>query len=156
MIDQAAFIRAWRHLCTRFGRKVDADEAAEYLDFLDGQLDTDSFLAAARVLWATAKWFPRPADFVLVGAAGEWRLVLEAVDRYAPPDTAWLKPWGALSDRSREACQQLGGLAAMRAVYERDVLRLKAAWEAAYEQEVGLEAAATLLPAERVPALLEA
>jgi hypothetical protein len=148
MIEQQTFSRAWKRLCTRFGRTVDADEAADFHEYLSARMSTPEFLAAAQSLWATAKWFPRPADFVLVDASGEWRRVLEAVSRYSPPDAAWVKPWDALSERAQAACRQLGGLSAMRAIYERDVLRLKAAWETEYERLVGQEAIA-LPPGEQ-------
>lgn len=136
MIDRDAFKRTWAQLCARFGKQSDPQQAVAYYEFLTEQLDTQAFIAAARAIWATSTWFPRPVDFVLVIAAGEWRLVLEAVGKYAPPDAAWLTAWEALSERSRAACKQLGGLSAMRTIYDRDVLRLKSEWERAYEQEV--------------------
>jgi hypothetical protein len=140
MIDHEIFGAAWKRLCVRFGRKVDSEEAADYHEYLSEQLGTEDFLAACRTLWATATFFPRPADFVLVGAADDWSRVLGAVEKYTPPQAEWVQPWRSLSPRARAACDQIGGISAMRAIYERDVLRLRTAWEKAYEQEVGRDA----------------
>lgn len=134
MIDKGEFMRAWEHLSARFGRESNAGQAAAYYGFLNDQMDTPAFLQAARALWATAKWFPRPADFLLLSASGEWGLVLDAVKSCHPPEWRWTEPYGRLSDRARSACDALGGIHAMVPVYNKDVLRLKAAWEAAYEQ----------------------
>lgn len=120
-----------------------------YFEYLGAQMDTDGFIAAARVLWATSRFFPRPVDFVLAGTAGEWPTVVRAVEEYTPPRADWLEHWEQLSDRSRAACHRLGGLAAMRKAYERDTLRLKAEWERAYEQEISAEVLALPSPGQR-------
>lgn len=140
MIELHTFSRAWDRLRARFGRPTDPDEAADYHAYLSAQMDEPQFLAACQVLWANARWFPRPVDFVLVGATGDWRLVLLAMDGYAPPAWSWVGPWNTMTARSREACLALGGIEGMRAVREQGrLLALKAAWEQAYEQVAASE-----------------
>lgn len=134
MIERAEFMRAWEHLCGRFGRDPDPGQAAAYYGFLSEQMETESFLRAARTLWATAKWFPRPADFLLLEASGEWRCVLAAIEACHPPDWRWMDHVREMSPRGQAACDSLGGIHAMKIIHDKDVLRLKTAWDAAYEQ----------------------
>lgn len=134
MITREVFAKVWASLCARFGRENDARQAAAYLEYLDGQLSTEELQVAGRALWATSRFFPRPADFLLVGAAGEWRLVLECMEGHRGPDWPWSKVWPRLGQRAKDACNALGGVGALRAAFERDPIRTKEAWEAAYEQ----------------------
>ena len=86
MIDKREFWSAWESLCRRFRRELDKDEAAEYHGYLSPQLDTEAFLIAARKLWASKEFFPRPDDF-LEAATGsteeqaleQWRLCHRAM-----------------------------------------------------------------------------
>ena len=64
MIDTKEFNRAWKTLCRRLNRDLDAEEAADYRAWLSERMDTDQFLEAARHLWATCKFFPEPAAFI--------------------------------------------------------------------------------------------
>ena len=64
MIDREQFNRAWRMLCKRLRRDLDAEEAADYRAWLSERMDTDQFLEAARHLWATCKFFPEPTAFI--------------------------------------------------------------------------------------------
>jgi hypothetical protein len=77
MIDKHAFWAAWERLCRRFGRELDKDEAEDYHNYLDNQLDTEAFLAAARKLWASREFFPRPDDFVEASAGSTDEQALE-------------------------------------------------------------------------------
>lgn len=134
MIDRDEFKNTWAHLCERFRRPNDTKQSAAYYVFLNEQMDTGEFLKAARAIWATSKYFPRPADFLLVSAGNDWRHLLAAIEECKPPEWSWKKHYDQLSDRARSACEQLGGIHAMRTVFDKDVLRLKSAWERAYEQ----------------------
>lgn len=148
MIDRKEFLNVWAHLCTRFGRQNDADQAAAYFEFLSEQMDTEPFINAARGIWATSRFFPRPADFLLLEASSEWQIVLQAVGEYTPPHGEWHKHWKLLTPRSVDACRSLGGISSMRLMYERgDIPRLKAEWERAYEQ-CTTDAVLALPPAE--------
>ncbi len=81
MIDKREFWAAWQGLCKRFSRTPDADEAGEWHDYLSPQLTTEEFQAAARKLWASREFFPRPDDFLEAArgstaeqAAAQWEL----------------------------------------------------------------------------------
>jgi hypothetical protein len=152
MIDRRAFTRSWQEILTRFGRDPEPGQAAAYYEYLSEQMDTEQFLAAARALWATARYFPRPADFLLMGAGGEWdtvRLAMEGVSTQS-----WAGHWRTLSARSQDACRALGGVPHMADMWARDSIRLKAAWEAEYERTVAV--AALSLPPARTPQLTDA
>jgi hypothetical protein len=114
VIDPSEFKHVWDQLCVRFGQTNDAEAAAAYLEYLTDQMETGQFIQAARALWATNRWFPRPADFVLVGAAREWKLVIQAAEAYVPPNWSWQTPWSQLSKRAQEACKALGGMTTVR------------------------------------------
>ena len=133
MIDKDEFKQAWRRLCHRFGKEVNPQVAAAYYEFLNEALETGVFLSAAQVIWATAKWFPRPADFLTVGIGGEWDLVQRCME-LADKKQAWHVDYALLSDRGRAACKALGGIHEMIPVRNKDTIRLKMAWEQAYEQ----------------------
>jgi hypothetical protein len=154
MIDRSAFKQAWGHICARFGREHDPKQAAAYFEYLSEQMETEEFLASARAIWATAKWFPRPADFLTVVVTDEWLKVLACVEDYNPPHGKWYEKWREFEPRTRSACDQLGGIAGMKAVAEKDVIRLKAAWEQAYEQAAAAQALA--LPVTTVRGVLGA
>lgn len=81
MIDKPAFADEWKRLCKRFNRQLDQDEARDYFDYLSPQIDTDAFVSAARKLWASREFFPRPDDFLEAAngtteaeAAEQWEL----------------------------------------------------------------------------------
>lgn len=147
MIDKDTFKAAWRRLCVRFGQAVDADQAAMYHQYLTELMDTDEFLVSCRAIWASAKWFPRPADFLSVRAGLDWPLVLECAEGYAPPDWRWVEPWKRMSPRGQAACQRLGGMTAIHDQMGRSVLKLREAFLVAYEEEATAETLA--LPAPR-------
>lgn len=135
MIDRQAFHRAWEHICARFGRDPDPRQEAAYFEFLSAQMDTEEFTAAARAVWATAKWFPRPADFLFLASTTDWRHVLAAVEACVSPSFDWFPHFERVSKIGQDACRSLGGIPTMRTIWERDILRLKKAWEEAVEAE---------------------
>lgn len=150
MIDETQFFHAWRHICSRFNRTFEQEQALAYFEFLAEQMDTDGFLAAARSVWATAKFFPRPADFLVAGASGDWSVILRCMD-LSHRKEAWHGEWSTLSERSRAACLSLGGIPTMYELHGKDSIRLKNEWERAFEQAVG--AAVVALPAPKLKAL---
>lgn len=142
MIDKDEYKRAWSAIVERFGKDFNPKIAAQYYEFLNGQMETAEFLAAARTIWASAKWFPRPCDFLVVGMGDDWR----RVDVWADPalsEAERNEKWAKLSPRAQEAVKRIGGLNAIRST--KDVLRLKAGFEQAYEQVAASEVLA--LPA---------
>ena len=65
MVNKRRFSEEWKRLCKRFNnRELDTEEANDYFEWLSERMDTDRFLEAARHLWATREFFPRPVDFV--------------------------------------------------------------------------------------------
>lgn len=147
MIEQARFFEVWGHLCKRFGRDADPVQGAAYFEYLTEVMDTEAFVVAARALWASARFFPSPAEFLTVQAAAEWPLVQECVKECHPPEWKWSEAWKGLSPRAQQACRNLGGVHTMRITYERDPLKLKTAWESEFAQVATAEVLA--LPAAR-------
>ena len=146
MIDPTQFHAAWEGLCTRFGKEPDPRQAGAYLRYLSEQMTTEQFIQSVRALWATAKWFPRPADFLLIATADDWQIVMRCMDECKPPEWNWSDIWREeMNERARAACLALGGIQSMRPMRDKDIIRLKAAWESAYEQAAA--SAALALPA---------
>ena len=83
MIDRRKFTAWWQRLEARFGKTEGADA---YLIYLESQgMITEAFEAAAAAVWATSRFFPRPADFLLVEAGSAWAAVLEHAPKLVPP-----------------------------------------------------------------------
>jgi hypothetical protein len=135
MIDKDAFKDAWRKLAARFGKEVNAEQAAMYYEYLSDLMETDEFLGAARAVWAANTFFPRPADFLAIRAAQEWPLVLKCAEGFHPPDWPWAATWGQLSPRAQAACRRLGGMDTIRAAWTKDPTRLKDQFAKAFEEE---------------------
>ncbi len=151
MIDAHAFSEVWIRLCRRFGRDMQTDEAASYRAYLDDVgMTTDAFLAAAGQLWATREFFPRPADFLLVRIAQDWRWLQLVLDAYNPPGGQWnAELWDGLSIRGQEAVRFLGGLRAVKDQAQRDPARLFERFRDAYHLVVVEQSAKTrALPAD--------
>jgi hypothetical protein len=154
VIDRDTFDQVWASLEDRLNRKHSVDTHTMYYAFLTPQMDTAEFLAAASALWAGATWWPRPVDFILAAARGEWTLVQEAAEAHYGPDWPAVNgypdgrraPWPLVSERSKEAVRIVGGIAAVRAACEKDPVRAREAWEKALEQ-VAAEAATKIAPA---------
>lgn len=146
MINRAKFAEVWAHLCTRFNRANDAHQAAAYHEFLSEQMDTPAFVAAARAIWVSNTYFPSPAEFVMVQAQGDWPLVLDCAKGFHPPDWPWVAHWRQLSPRGQAACKHLGGMDVVRALYEKDVTKLKANFERAFSETLQTDALQPALP----------
>lgn len=147
MIDKAEFKTAWRRLLVRFGKaEVNADQAMMYYHYLSELMTTEEFLRACQAVWATAKWFPRPADFLTVAAGSEWPRVISCMEAHHPPDFGWAEMWKELSPRTRAACLRLGGIASMKEQANRGMVKLREAFLAAYEEEATAQALALPAP----------
>ncbi len=149
MIDRDVFKAQWNLILGRFGREWDAPQAAAYFGFLSDQMETEEFKAAAAALWATATFFPKPSEFLMIGAARDWPLVLKAIDTCHAPDWSWAEHFRALSPRGRAACIRLGGIPAMKEqlAARGDVTRLKTDFDKSFEQETAATAAALAISA---------
>lgn len=142
MIPRETFLEHWRRICRRFDRTFDRanlEDAEGYLEFLGPRMSAEEFDEAARAVWATAKWFPRPADFLGVMAGQEWRTVLALSADFDA------EAWAELTTAAKLATESLGGTAAIRE--SRNVERMRSAWIDAYELEVQAEASVLRLPA---------
>lgn len=134
MISAEAFAAAWQMLHERFPRAPEHFES--YHAWLDERMDTDAFVLAAEHLWATARFFPRPIDFLLVEAEREWKAVLAALHRSnAHPDFQASKALLEIGGKARSAVYALGGIEGAQNALQRDPVRFKAAWLEAYEAE---------------------
>lgn len=133
MIDKKVFHREWVPLAARFGKEENVGQEAAYWAFLNPLMGDEEFTAAARTIWATAKWFPRPADFLLVNAAAEWAGVMECMERSGRLH-AWHEQYAALPERARKACMALGGVPILKTLHDKDPIRAKTEWERALEQ----------------------
>lgn len=130
--DAHTFAQAFNRLRRRFNLPPDDEQAADYFAYLSASLSLDEMLRAMQALWATREFFPKPADFVLVYAAGEWRAVQACMTEW-DEGKQWrgsLVLWPALSSRARAACLALGGVPAMK--LQTDQIRLKASWDKEY------------------------
>jgi hypothetical protein len=133
MIDLDIFEEEWTALAGRFGKANDKEQGAAYYVFLSERMQTEDFVAAARTLWADARWFPRPVDFLLVGTSDHWRTVLQCMD-LSYEKKAWHEEYANLPQRARDACMALGGVPQMKYMYDKDSIRTKTEWERAVEQ----------------------
>lgn len=142
MIDHAQFMDVWGHLCQRFGRDLNAGEAKLYRAYLEGQnFTTEQFLIAARVLWATREFFPRPADFLFHMASSDWEGVLEfkAIQEQRQLVEGEFREVRSqvISDRGWRAFLSIGGMEALKNT--RDLLRFRQAFFDAYDRQVAAD-----------------
>lgn len=115
MIEPGIFANEWAVLVERFGKYRDSELMAKrYLEHLSPRLSTDEFVAAARHLFATSEFFPRPQDFIDVAgrsrqavAQDDWEHCQRAMrgDRTA---------YQRLSDEGRRVVRMMGGLDRLR------------------------------------------
>lgn len=134
MIDRDQFDNAWRHMLTRFGKQYDARQAAAYYGFLSESLDTEGFLRAARALYVGARFLPSPAEFLTIQVGEEWAVLLSALENHFGPEWKSSEFFKELSPRAKDAVRRLGGLAGMKLIHDKDLLRCKTAFEGAYQQ----------------------
>lgn len=154
MIDKRTFVAWWKRLEDRFGQTPGADA---YLGYLDSQgMDSDEFELAASAVWATARFFPRPADFLLVQAGQAWDAVRKNVsDLQTRDEAAWFAARARIPDRAWKVLATLGGPPAV--LDTRDLSRVRRDFLDAYELTVAEEAMGALRVepgGERVVALL--
>ena len=144
MIQRTTFVDHWERICRRFRRPFDEmnmQDAEDYFAFLNEHMEQDEFVGAAQAVWATAKWFPRPSDFLAVRAGMEWRKVLEMVQRF---DNA---TWRGLSQAARLATEAVGGTTGIAGAT--NVVRIRQAWLESYERELEAKSLERLPPSGR-------
>lgn len=158
MIDKTVFAREWKSLLVRFGRKVDdanKEQGRRFYVFLSPQMDTETFLAAARSVWATSRFFPRPADFLTSRSTEVWAEVVKLLRGYSPPvwggaysASEWWDAWRALPPAAQEAADALGDVEQLQRLLNTQSMRLREQWERSYEQRA-VSDAVQAIPAPR-------
>ena len=108
MIDKTTFTAGWRILEDRFGKQP-TGAALDYLTFLSPLLTDAEFTAAARAVWASREFFPRPNDFLLIREGQDWARVQEAAD-LARQKLDWAPVFKAMTPPAQMAIKALGGI----------------------------------------------
>lgn len=154
MIDTRVFGAWWARLEERFGKQPGADAYARYLNAQG--MGSQEFEGAASALWATSRFFPRPAEFLFIEAGIAWKCVQDNAPRMVPPVKSredYDEARGLIPPRAWEALQSLGG---PRVVADsHDLVRLRRDFLDAYELVVveASRGALTLEPAKPVALL---
>lgn len=164
MIDKEIFAEEWKALLVRFGRKVDEankDQGKRFYVFLSPQMDTAAFVAASRAVWATSRFFPRPADFLTCGSGAVWSSLVGLLREYRPPAwggayTAieWWDAWRSLPAAATDAAESLGHVEQLQRLAETQSMKFREQWERLYEQRTVSDAVAALPPPKASAAML--
>lgn len=145
MIDPEAFHELWSRLCRRFSRKVDNEEMADYLAYLEAVgLDTEQVTRAIEAVWATREFFPRPADFLAGEASGGWTAIRAFASKWTPylsSDDARLL-LAAIPPRALKAMQSLGGIDVVKEA--KDYARMRREYFDAFDRVLIEESAGPL------------
>ena len=107
-IQSDSFLRAWETLEKRFGKQPPGS-AADYLGYLDGVLTDEEFGSAWRAVWATCRFFPRPADFLMVRQGEDWAKVQEA-EKLARKREDWGSVFRSMTPQGQKSIQAMGGI----------------------------------------------
>lgn len=157
MIDQAVFAAEWRLLEERFAKSHTLEVVRRYHETLDPLLETEEFRSAARSLFAHARFFPAPADFLGSRCDGAWTQVQRCIAEFCPPEWRWGERWLTLNPTTKWACEQLGGIAGMKKASDRDVVQLRTTFRRIYVEAALSEAIGRPVPSNsNTPARLAA
>ena len=114
MIDQDVFKIEWGILCERFNRQPSTALAARYYQSLAPRMTTEEFKEAARRVFDSCEFFPRPDDFfeqargsTEAQAAAEWDICQWVMK-------GDLKALARMSDTGRRTIRLMGGVDALR------------------------------------------
>lgn len=172
MITDWVFTRAWKRLEDRWGKQA-AGAAKDYREFLDPLMDDEEFHAAAKAVWATREFFPRPADFLAVKRDECWssiktiaqdaatlRRSLSGPEEDESPYHKRLKAWPerlrALPLAAQIAVDALGGVFTI-SDSSADTMRMRRDFFSAFEDAVSTIALRkpepALTPGQRTPAI---
>lgn len=113
MIDKSAFRDVWAVLEERFGKEHSGPTRAMYYQSLSEKLSTEEFKVAARRLFDSAEFFPKPDDFVEevrgdteTRALKSWETVDQVVRGFASRDE--------LTDEAERTVKLMGGMRQLR------------------------------------------
>lgn len=137
MIDRHVFVREFAMLLDRFGREMSAPGIDRYRTFLNAQLTTSEFEAAARIIFEEDQWFPSPRRFVDAArgnakelAESEWdNLLQQTRDAHFHDSTP-----PRLTEAGRAALKAAGGWSAVaRAESDYSLNKTRNTFIAAYQ-----------------------
>lgn len=137
-LTKGVFLSHWERLARRFNRNLDAsclEEANDYYAFLSERISAEDFLLSATAVWATSKWFPRPADFLSYNAGMEWLVVLSLADKWDK------ETWNGLTNAAKVATESIGGLNSIGG--SRDIVKIRNAWFESFERAIQTWASST-------------
>jgi len=143
MLDEAIFAKAWAMLKERFHTEASEDQTRAYFAYLRNRITTEEFREAAATVWATNRFFPRPVDFLIVGASREWGLLLRAANSFNPPSQVDLAPWDALSTRTHDAIRASGGRLAVRDAIQKNPIQFRQRFVEAFEMAATVDSGRT-------------
>lgn len=113
MIEKNTFIREFAMILDRFGREMGGPSIERYREFLNTELTTEEFQAAARIIFEEDQFFPAPRRFVdaIQGgltelATSEWLQLLDLAQRNN-------SDLSSLTDTARAALKTAGGWTAV-------------------------------------------
>lgn len=136
MISEETFIGGWEMLCERFGHDLEESipEAQRLHDYLNQMgVEDEGFLLAVRRIWATARFFPRPADFLQDECAAAWDAVEEWAWSLRPNEPS---PTPVPSPAVLRALNTVGGIDAVKDTRGPHRNTLRKAFFEAYEAEL--------------------
>lgn len=168
MIDENVFKREWAVICDRLNRTPSRATAARYYQVLSRRMNTEQFVAAAEHVFATARYFPTPAEFLEAvegeteeRAAEDWSLCQRVM-------SGNLNALQRMSEAGRKTVALMGGperlrMTAVDEVHFRraEFMRLHGNAQEIHRREEGvslppMKPAARRMLAEAVPGLLGA
>lgn len=122
-VSPEVFTKYLTLLCERFGRAAPSKPLTRvYYEHVAHAMTDAQFEQASRVLLATARWFPAPADFLTAGeqpaderARIVWAEIVDSVSQ--------VKPMPAMSENTRRALSAIGGTWALRSDLHTGALR---------------------------------
>ena len=120
-------------LCHRWNRELSGEEAAQYRSFLSMHgMGDEEIKSAAVALWATARFFPRPVDFLLYRRRNAWAKAVEAATTFLPPMDSGT--WTELEDElTRQTIHELGGISSLKRAIGRDAIATRRSFMEVYE-----------------------
>lgn len=139
MLDQSVFAKAWAMLKERFGATLSEEQTKAYFRYLSDRIETEEFREAAAMIWATNRFFPRPVDFLVIGASKEWGKLQTALDGFNPPHQTNQEAIQALGPLTRKLVSDLGGFPSLKAALQKDPIRLRDQFSRNYEHAATVE-----------------
>jgi acetoin utilization deacetylase AcuC-like enzyme len=133
-ISKDLFLEVWTGLETRFGKQAQGS-AANYMSYLSPLMGDEEFRAAARAVWASREFFPRPNDFLLIRQGQDWEKVQEAA-KLAGKKEDWGAIFRSMTESGQRAIKALGGIFVIEERMQRTPDRIRRDFQDAYDVAV--------------------